>query len=76
MREDIHATIRKTYRSEWRGTTLVVSVHGDTQWDDGRHDAGDKTYELSMNPDGTLNVARLDGDKMASSIYRWLEAVE
>jgi hypothetical protein len=25
-----------------------------------------------MNVDGTLNVATLDGDNMASSVYRWV----
>ena len=80
LRDDIGAKFDRTYRGEWRGETFVIHVTGTDTWKDGRTVTGEQTYELSLNPDGTLRVAGIpmmtkDGP-LGASVYRWLEAVE
>ena len=73
MKED------RTYRGEWRGETFVVTVTSTATWKDGRTVPGHRTYEFSMNADGTLRVAGIpitDHGPLGASVYRWLEAVD
>jgi hypothetical protein len=78
-RQDIGARIDRTYRGEWQGETFVVHIAEVTTWKDGRTASGERTLDLTLNPDGTLRVGGLpldDHGTMGSSVYRWLEAVE
>ncbi len=78
-RDDLGTKDERTYRGEWRGETLVVTVTSTVTWKDGRTATGHRTYELSMNSDGTLRVAGIpitDNGPLEASVYRWLEAVE
>jgi hypothetical protein len=78
-RIDIGAKYERTYRGEWRGETFVIHVTETDTWKDGRTATGDRTFELSLNPDGTLRVAGIpitDNGPLGASVYRWLEAVE
>ena len=75
----IHAAAAVTYRGEWRGDTFVVTVIQTIRFEDGITTTGRRTYEFSMNADGTLRVAGIpitDSGPLAASVYRWLEAVE
>jgi len=79
LRDDIGAKDDTTYRGGWRGETFVIHTKGIRTWKDGRTFTGERTFELSLNPDGTLRVAGMpitDNGPLGASVYRWLEAVE
>ena len=79
VRDDIGAKYERTFRGEWRGDTFVIHVAETETWKDGRTARGERTFELSLNPDGTLRVAGIpitDNGPLGASVYRWLEAVE
>lgn len=78
-RPDLGTKENRSYRGEWRGETFVVNVDSTVTWKDGRTATGHRTYEFSMNPDGTLRVAGIpitENGPLGASVYRWLEAVE
>ena len=78
-RPDTGVKQERTYRGEWRGETFVIHVTETDTWKDGRTATGERTYELSLNPDNTLRVAGIPLTKdgpLEASVYRWLEAVE
>lgn len=79
VRDDIGAKYERTFRGQWRGDTFVIHVAETNTWKDGRTATGERTFELSLNPDGTLRVAGIpitDNGPLGASVYRWLEAVE
>jgi len=78
-RPDVGAKRERTYHGEWRGETFVIHVSETDTWKDGRTSTGERTFELSLNPDGTLRVAGIpitDNGPLGASVYRWLEAVD
>jgi hypothetical protein len=78
IRDDIGAKDDQTFRGEWRDETLLIHITQSRTYNDGRSGTGKRTFELSLNPDGTLRVgmAISNDGTMGWSVYRWLEAAE
>jgi len=79
LRDDSGTRDERTYRGEWHGDRFVVTVIQTIRFEDGITTTGRRTYEFSMNADGTLRVAGIpitDNGPLGASVYRWLEAVD